>query len=116
MALFGKDKMLSQYFMNHDEAYSSTKSFDETVEFVEWIEGEIKEPIKNKILIIELKEGVFIRVQEFDWCEELTKLANSGEFDLTVIGTEKFTELTRKYRDPIKSFGNEKIAIWKLGF
>ena len=36
--------------------------------------------------------------------------------EFNIIGEQKWTELTKKYRDPIKLFGDNKLARWRFGF
>jgi hypothetical protein len=99
-----------------DEAYHSKMSFERTVGFIKYLADESKLSIDKYLLVVELKEGVFIRTQSREWCEELTKQTSELNIELEVIGIAKWTELTRNYRAPLNSFGDERLAIWKVGF
>jgi hypothetical protein len=99
-----------------DEAYHSKMSFERTVGFIKYLSDESKLSLDEYLLVVELKEGVFIRAQTTEWCEELNKQAKETIIGLEKIGTTKWTELTRNYRAPLNSFGDERLAIWKVGF
>ena len=111
------DYSISRYLFNPDEAYSIDLPFEEAVDFVQTIAKENEYPTEY-ILIVELPEGVFIRTQTTEWCDTFADFANqeSEYFRVKIIGTKLFTDLTRKYRDPIHLFGDRKLAMWKMGF
>lgn len=99
-----------------DEAYHSKMSFERTVGFIKYLADESKLSLDEFLLVVELKEGVFIRAQTAEWCEELNKQVKETNIDLEIIGITKWTDLTRNYRAPLNSFGDERLARWKVGF
>ena len=110
------NRLLHSYFKIADEAYSSKMSFEKTTGFIKYLAEESKLSLAQSLLVVELKEGVFIRAQSPDWCEELTRHAKETNIELEVIGITQWTELTRGYRAPLNSFGDERLARWKVGF
>lgn len=114
--MFDFNRLLNSQFGIADEAYLSKMGFERTVGFIKYLADESKLSLDEFLLIVELKEGVFIRAQTAGWCEELARQANETNIGLEVIGVTKWTELTRNYRAPLNSFGDERLAIWKVGF
>ncbi len=112
------DHLINPYLLNPDEAYSVAWPFDKVVGFVKFVAQESEYATTKDILAIEIPEGVFIRAQDVEWCKTLTGYAKDKKagFPITIIGTKEWEGLTRKYRSPINSFGDEKLARWKVGF
>ena len=117
--MFNYTPNFSQYLMNADECYSSGSSFEETCHLLEFLstysEEEKKEPLSltENILVIETKEGVFIRAQEREWCEmltALTKLEKDNPLKVKIIPLSDWNNLTIKYSNPMRSQGNERLA------
>lgn len=108
----------SPYLFNPDEAYSTNMDFDKLIFFLKEIAKEKNFDTDECILIIELPEGVFIRSQTTEWCDFLTAFSRMSVegLEFNIIGEQKWTELTKKYRDPIKLFGDNKLARWRFGF
>jgi hypothetical protein len=105
------------YSIFPDEAYAYAGSFNNLVGFVKLLASDEEDlEIEDRILLIETPEGVFIRAQTPVWCKALTKVANAREIPLSIIGIKKWQDMTRKYRAPIKSFGDESLAVWRVGF
>ena len=118
------DPELSPYLFNPDEAYSTGAGFDEIVRFIEYVSHERKKDNDQEyqffedILVVQVSEGVFIRAKSKGWCELLSDLANDNkQFPLlSIISITKWESIMRIYKFPDKSFGNEKLARWKVGF
>ncbi len=112
------DHLMSRYLIIPDEAYSVALPFEEAVHFIKFVAKENEYSITNDVLVIEISEGVFIRAQNSEWCIILIKWAEAETPDvlIKIIGTKEWEGLTRKHRSPINSFGDEKLARWKVGF
>lgn len=108
----------SRYLLLPDEAYTTKMPFNEFVGFVKFSAMENNLDGLDDLLVIELPEGVFIRAANPGWCQTLTNHAEAEkkELPIEIIGSRKWTELTRRYRAPLQSFGNERLAMWKVGF
>lgn len=75
--------------------------------------------LTDEILVIELKEGVFIRAKNTHWCETLTELVKNPVKDfpsLKIFPVKKLDDLARSYRHPIESYGDYRLLRWKVGF
>ena len=109
---------ISPYLINPNEAYSIALPFDDVVDLVKYLAAEHDYSTSEDILVIELTEGVFIRTANPDWCDTLTEWVEekNTELPIKIIGLKKWTDLTRKYRSPIQSFGDYKLAMWRVGF
>lgn len=113
---------LSSYHFNPDEFYFTERPFDEIVDFIKSssespdISKGLDIPLDRDIVIIELKEGVYIRTQTTDWCELLTGLAKYDKTFLTIIPERTWIDATMKYRGPINLFGDNKLVRWRVGF
>lgn len=111
----------SQYLFAPDEVYLSDTTFDNTVGFLKFIAADPDEnlSLENEILVFELKEGVFIRTQNRDWCQRLTSLAQNPVQDyprLKLFPAKKLDDLARTYRQPLDAFGDYRLVRWKVGF
>jgi hypothetical protein len=107
------------YLFHSDEAYEIKKPFYEVVDLVREKSIEEDYPLgKDILLVIQTSEGVFLRSKSSEWCEYFTSLAYRKDPDLGVRILEKgeWDTLTRKLKAPINSFGDERLAIWKIGF
>lgn len=112
---------ISKYAIFPDEAYASGAPFVKTVGFLKYMAADPEENLSmtDEIIVIELKEGVFIRTKNTRWCEALTSLANNPVEDfpkLSLFSTKKLDDLARNYRQPIDSFGDYRLIRWKIGF
>ncbi len=112
---------ISKYTIFPDEAYTSDAPFDTTVGFLKFMANDPEEDLSltDEILVIELKEGVFIRAKNTRWCEALTSLAQNPVKDypaLKIFPAKKIDDLVRNYRQPIESFGDYRLVRWKVGF
>jgi hypothetical protein len=112
---------ISQYMIFPDEAYLSDAPFDQTVGFLKYMAADPEEnlSVTDEILVIELKEGVFIRSKNTPWCEALTSLVKNPVKDfpaLKIFPPKKLDDLARNYRQPIESFGDYRLVRWKVGF
>ena len=108
-----------RYYINCDQSYRSTHSFEETVTLIKgFAEDEGNYNTSVDILIIHIDEGVFIRTKEANWCELLDALCNLDEDSLFIyeLKNGEWDELTRKYKYPSSSFGDERLVRWKVGF
>ena len=75
--------------------------------------------IAEDILVIEVNEGIFINTDSYEWCSILHSfIENPSEngFVIKPITEQQWKNITIKYREPLKFFGNRKLAWWKLGF
>jgi hypothetical protein len=112
---------LSQYFVFPDEAYSTDSSYATIVGFLKFLANDPDEDlsITDEILVIELKEGVFVRSRNAAWSERLTALVKQPVKDyptLKLFPVKKLDDLVRDYRQPINSFGDYRLVRWKVGF
>lgn len=112
---------LSRYAIFPDEAYATDASFATTVGFLKFLANDPDEnlSITDEILVIELKEGVFIRSKNAAWSERLTSLVNQPVKDyplLKLFPAKKLDDLARDYRRPVDSFGDYRLLRWKVGF
>jgi hypothetical protein len=112
---------IGKYTLFPDEAYTSDAPFDKTVGFLKYMASDLEEDLSmtDEILVIELREGVFIRAKNTRWCEALTALANNPVKDfpgLKLFPTKKLDDLARAYRQPVESFGDYRLLRWKIGF
>ena len=112
---------LSQYAIFPDEAYSTDSSFATTVGFLKFLANDPDEnlSVTDEILVIELKEGVFIRSRNTAWSERLSSLVKQPVQDYPVLKlfpVKKLDDLVRDYRSPIDSFGDYRLLRWKVGF
>lgn len=110
-----------KYLFALDEVYLSDASFDNTVGFLKFIAADPEEGLSldNDILVFELKEGVFIRSQNRDWCQRLTGLTEQPVQDyprLKLYPAKKLDDLARNYRQPLSAFGDYRLVRWKVGF
>jgi hypothetical protein len=112
-----------RYLINPDECYSSNSDFEQTFKLLEFQAANTgdAEPLSltDDVLIIETKDGVFIRVQDPRWCALLTGLAEHPEnkiVALKIISQADWFSVTTKYRAPLQAHGNEKLARWRVGF
>lgn len=108
------DSAFGRYFLNSEEAYTSKLKYEDVVGFIKLSADELNIEDFDEILVIELNEGVFIKTAGRIWCEYFDKTKDDSP--VRIMNVQKFDEFARKYRAPIKSFGNEKLARWKLGF
>ena len=112
---------ISKYALFPDEAYTTNAPFDQTVGFLKFMASDPEEnlSVSDEILVMELREGVFIRAQNTGWCEALTGLVNEPVKDYPVFKlfpVKKLEDLTKNYRQPIEAFGDYRLARWKIGF
>lgn len=112
-----------RYLLNPDECYSSNSDFEQTIKLLEFLAANTgdSEPLSlvDDVLIIETKEGVFIRSQDPKWCALLTSLAEHPEnkiVTLKVISQSDWFNVTTRYRAPLQARGNDKLARWRVGF
>jgi hypothetical protein len=108
--------LLTSHLGIADEAFLSKMSFERTVGFIKYLADELKLSLSENLLVVELKEGVFIRSQSSVWCEELTRQSKENKIQIEAIGVTRWNDLTRNYRAPINSFGDERLVRWKVGF
>ncbi len=112
---------ISKYTLFPDEAYTSDASYATTVGFLKFLANDPDEylSLSDEILVFELKEGVFIRAKNTHWCERLTGLVKQPVKEypmLKIFPVKKLDDLTRNYRQPIDSFGDNRLVRWKVGF
>lgn len=114
---------INPYAFNPDEFYASSGTFDQTSAYIMTLsviqENPDEYPTNESILVIEVKEGVFIRAKTVEWCNLLTSVVNEPEARfpvLKIIPESKWNTITRAVRAPINSFGDERLAMWKVGF
>ena len=105
-------------FLIQEACFTTSKSFDEVVSFIKYVSKEEDYPLNNDILVIEIPEGVFLKSRNKEWNDYLEShsVANTGSFELQKFSNKDWDNLTRKYRAPIQSFGDEKLAVWRIGF
>ena len=112
---------ISKYVLFPDEAYTTTASYAQTVGFLKFLASDPEEnlSVSDEILVMELKEGVFIRAKNTRWCEALTALVSEPVKDypaFKLFPVNKLEDLTKNYRQPIEAFGDYRLARWKIGF
>lgn len=112
---------ISAYTFFAEEAYTIDASFETIVGFLKFLANDAEEnlPLKSEILVIALKEGVFIRTSNARWCEKLTALVKEPAKDFPVIKLfplKKLDDVTRDYRRPLQAFGDDRLVRWKIGF
>lgn len=110
-----------QFLFAPDQVFQSDTTFSNTVGFLKFIAAEPEENLSldNEILVLELKEGVFIRTQNRDWATRLSGLAEQPVQDfprLKPFPAKKLDDLARNYRQPMDSFGDYRLVRWKVGF
>jgi hypothetical protein len=113
----------SRYLINPDECYASNSNFEQTLKLMEFLSANTGagEPLSltDDVLIIETNEGVFVRAQDPQWCALLTSLTEHPDnkiVALRVISQSDWFNVTTKYRAPLQSLGNDKLARWRVGF
>jgi hypothetical protein len=113
------------YLRDADEYYSSTGTFEETKEFIEVLSQITKNDnedysLDEDILIIEVKEGLYIRSKSVDWSNRLTEITKMQPYEgapiLKIIKQREWDNITRATREPINRFGDQKLVFWKVGF
>ena len=119
--MFDNLEQLSKYSLLPDEAYATDASFATTTGFLKFLANDPDENLSltDEILVIELKEGVFIRAKNRGWCERLTTIAEQPVKDyprLKILPPKKLDDLARDYRQPLNSFGDYRLLRWKVGF
>lgn len=112
---------LSRYAVFPDEVYTTYSSFATVVGFLKFLGNDPDEnlSVTDEILVIQLKEGVFIRSKSTAWSERLTALANQPVKDypaLKLFPAKKLDDLARDYRQPVDAFGDYRLVRWKVGF
>lgn len=109
------------YAIFPDEAYTTDSSFATTVGFLKFLANDPDEnlSVTDEILVVELKEGIFIRSRNAAWSERLTSLVKQPVKDypiLKLFPVKKLDDLVRDYRQPLDSFGDYRLVRWKVGF
>ncbi|HEY0580398.1 MAG TPA: hypothetical protein VGC75_06795 [Candidatus Nitrosocosmicus sp.] len=107
---------IEKYLFIPDEAYSFGEEFRKLAGIIRYYSADKNLESNKDVLAIETQEGVFVRVNSSEWCELFLELSKNKEVPLKIIGTDKWKGITRKYRAPINSFGDEKLAMWRVGF
>ena len=114
-----------QYMNGADECYKVHRPFDSAVILLEICAEEENIKINEKyVLVIEIPDGVYVRCQIPEVCIFFDEFAEFeyDESDNDKLEIEKldsaddFTDLTKRHKAPINSFGNERLAIWRTGF
>jgi hypothetical protein len=115
---------LNPYSVHAEEFYSSTGTFDDTISYLKVLSNvsvtvENALTIDGAILVIETHQGVFIRTQDYDWCNQITSAVNNPIDGLPVFEIMPgsiWNEITKSTKYPINSLGDQRLAIWKVGF
>lgn len=112
---------LSKFLLNPDEVYVSDTTYENTVGFLKFLASDHEEslPLTEDVLVVELKEGVFIKATNSQWCETLSALAEKPSENFPVIKnipSKRLDDLARNYRQPLNSFGDYRLLRWKVGF
>lgn len=119
--MFENLPQFGQYDLFPEEAYLSDAPYDQTVGFLKYYASDSEEglSVTDDILVFELKEGVFIRTKNKQWCEVLTSLTKQPVKDypnLKLFPINKLDDLARAYRQPLNSFGDYRLVRWRVGF
>jgi hypothetical protein len=111
----------SQFLQFTDEVFTTETSYDKTVGFIKFLAADPDENLSltDEILVMELKEGVFIRTGNAAWSKALMALVKEPNKAYPIFKTyppEKLDDLARNYRQPLDSFGDYRLIRWKVGF
>lgn len=107
------------FFGHQDKGfYKSPEDFKFTKYFIfETFKHYDKITIEKNNVVFEIQEGVFIITQLTDIIERLNTLSESETIKFERLRDEnQLLAMTTKYREPINSFGNDKLIRWKVGF
>jgi hypothetical protein len=108
---------LHRFFKSGESAFSTKMQFEAVVHFIKYMADEMNLPlVKDKILILEISEGVFLKTAHVDWNDAIENISKEKEFDVEPISDHELNELTSKHKYPINSFGNERLTRWRVGF
>jgi hypothetical protein len=111
------DMPFNPLLLNPELTFSTQMNFQLTVDLVKYLASEDDSMDFNDILILELNEGIFIKTASVKWSETISKLAdNQSEYKIFHLDARKWNDITSRYRSPLNSFGNEKLARWRVGF
>lgn len=119
--MFDNLDSLSQFLLGQDEAYTSSTTFENTVGFLKFLAVDPEEGLSltDEIVVIKLREGIFIQTKNKAWNDRLTALVSHSVQDYPTLAsfpTKKLDDLIRNYRQPLDSFGDERLVRWKVGF
>lgn len=109
---------LPSFLFPTEETYSTAQSFEQAVGFVQFIASEHGIDSFEDVLVIQLPDGVFLKTSHPKWSESFKSYTEQygNKNPLVSIDPRKWQDLTRTYRSPLNSFGNERLAMWKVGF
>src|SRR4051812_3033699 len=105
MDIYNAGQPFNEYTFNPDETYTTPLTFDNAVGLLKFVALEKDLSINKNALVIELPEGVLIRLQTTELCETFSTFARMkhADFPFEIIAKEDWNKLTRKYRQPIRS-------------
>ena len=111
----------SQFLQFTDDVFVTESPYDQTVGFIKFLAADPDENLSltDEILVMELKEGVFIRTRNAAWSKALLALVQEPNKDYPIFKTfpaKKLDDLARNYRQPLDSFGDYRLIRWKVGF
>jgi hypothetical protein len=99
--------------LHPDKVFFTDKlSFEQMVELVKYKSQKENISITENILVLELKDGIYIRSKIF----EFTELFIDSDDMLTDISGEHFKQITRDIKFPINQFGDINLVRFKIGF
>ena len=113
---------MKKNYLNCDSSYRSNIDFEDIVDVIKLFaqndkNGKSERQI-SEVYVIHINEGVFIRSKNCAWCEALDLLCmQEGKNHLSEIKDSEWQNVTRKYRQPIESFGGAAdLAMWRASF
>jgi hypothetical protein len=99
-----------------DSSYAVQLQYDEALKLVQGAARYFELPADG-ILLIEVSDGVFARTRDADWVRALDTLTGeNGQPWARPITERQWTDMTTRHRAPLRSFGDERLARWKVGF
>jgi hypothetical protein len=108
---------LPNFLLVPELTFSTKMDFEKTANFLKYLATENDIPSFDDVLLIEIPDGVFLKTVSPKWNEVLHNLSdNNSEYGITSVDPRKWNELTTRYRSPLRSMGNEKLARWRVGF
>jgi len=105
--------MLSKYAFQSDQAFKSFKwDFKQVVDFIKYYAKEKDVSSEDDILVLELKEGIFLRSKQYEFSE----FFDASEKDFSKISNDEWKRLTQDIKQPLNQYGDTKLVRFKIGF
>ena len=114
--MFPSDQPFHPADLFTDACYAVQLGYDEALKLVQGAARYFELPTDG-ILLIEVGDGVFARTRNADWVRSRDTLkGENGQPWARSIGERQWTDLTTRHRAPLRSFGDDRLARWKVGF